>query len=278
MQVMVSILPQKYFVERIAGPLAEASVMVLPGASPHTYEPKANQMRALAATRIYFAIGVPFERAWLPKITGLYPNLTMVNTDSGIPKRRIESHSHAEKAHGPKGGAHGKENHEVMDPHIWLSPPLVKVQARTMAMAFASADPQNRDRYEANLKVFEGDLDSLDEELRRRFEARDTAKQFLVFHPSWGYFADAYGLEQIPMEIRGKEPSAKELAEIIQHARLHGIRTLFVQPQFNQKSARTVAREIGGQVIVADPLREDWMSNLREVASLFSFSPPNRTQ
>ena len=304
--VFVSIVPQKYFVQQIGKDLVDAQVMVQPGASPATYEPKPKQMADLSKTKVYFAISVPFENAWLKKITAANPNMQVVHTDHGIEKLEMEAHHHhdehaeehhdtdhheAEHGHGKeehhdadhheadqdheKAEHHGDADHDDdhhehtgLDPHIWLSPPLVKIQARTILAALQEADPVHRSIYEANFKAFAAQIDQLDADLKQIFKGK-TGLQFMVFHPSWGYFAHAYGLKQVPIEIEGKDPKPAQLKELIQHARENGIKVVFVQPQFSTKSAELVAREIGGQVAFADPLAEDWMANLREVADKF---------
>lgn len=266
LRLAVSILPQRTFLQKLAGPEAKIDVMVLPGASPHTYEPRPGQMKALAETALYFSIGVPFEKTWLPKFQGLYPSLRVVPTDAGISKRAIDGHGH--------GHAHAKGAHP--DPHIWLSPPLVKIQAGHMAAALMDRDPLHRQRYSDNLKGFEQEIDTLDKDLRTILGRPGASRAFLVFHPSWGYFADAYGLEQIAIEMEGKEPSARELEHLITLARAHGIRVVFVQPQFNRKMAETLSRELQARVSIADPLREDWAANLREVATDMAGAMGNR--
>lgn len=260
LQVIVSILPQEYFVERIGGGLVKVSVMVQPGASPATYEPKPRQMAALSEADIYFAIGVPFENTWLKKIASANPKLNVVHTDQFIKKIPMEQHHD-----------HGKREHRepaIPDPHIWLSPPLVMMLARNMLEALQEADPTHRSAYEANYRAFVSELLDLDAELRDLF-AQKKGLQFIVFHPSWGYFAQAYGLKQVPIEIQGKEPKPAQLQKLIAHARRNDIRVVFVQPQFSSRSARQIAREIGGQVAVADPLARNWMENLRQQAQMF---------
>jgi zinc transport system substrate-binding protein len=165
---------------------------------------------------------------------------------------------------------HDEDDHEHagFDPHIWLSPPLVKIQARTILAALQEADPAHRSVYEANFKAFTAQIDQLDADLKKTFAGKK-GLQFMVFHPAWGYFAHAYGLKQVPIEIEGKDPKPAQLKELIQHARENGIKVVFVQPQFSTKSAELVAREIGGQVAFANPLAEDWMANLRQVADKF---------
>ena len=297
--VFVSIVPQKYFVQQIGKDLVDVQIMVQPGSNPATYEPKPQQMAALSNAEIYFSIGVPFEKAWLEKIAATNPRMKVVHTDRGIEKMAMGAHHHHEEhvaeEHEQHGHGHGKEEnhhhesghdhgkgehheeaknenghheHAGLDPHIWLSPPLVRTQARTITTALQEIDPAHREVYDANFRQFVAKIDRLDNELRKIFEGK-FGTQFMVFHPAWGYFAEAYGLKQVPIEIEGKDPKPAQLKELIQHARENDIRVIFVQPQFSTKSASIVAREIGGQVVFADPLAEDWMANLRGVAAKF---------
>ncbi len=180
-----------------------------------------------------------------------------------------DHHEEAEHDHHAEA-KHDKDHdeHAGLDPHIWLSPPLVKIQARTILTALQEADPVHRGVYEANFEAFTAQLDQLDADLKQIFAGK-TGLQFMVFHPAWGYFAHAYGLKQVPVEIEGKDPKPAQLKELIEHARENGIKVVFVQPQFSTQSAEVVAREIGGQVAFADPMAEDWMANLRQVADKF---------
>ncbi|MGD8701635.1 MAG: zinc ABC transporter substrate-binding protein [Desulfosarcina sp.] len=294
--VFVSIVPQKYFVQQIGKDLVDVQPMVLPGASPATYEPKPKQMADISKTKVYFAIGVPFENAWLDKIAAANPDMHVVHTDHGIEKLAMKTHDHHDEGehhgenkhdheknahhgeekhdhekgehHGETGQGHDDHDHAGLDPHIWLSPPLVVIQARTILAALQEADPAHRSVYEANFKVFTEQIDQLDADLKKTFAGKK-GLQFMVFHPAWGYFAHAYGLQQVPIEIEGKDPKPAQLKELIQHARENEIKVVFVQPQFSTKSAELVAREIGGQVAFANPLAEDWMANLRQVADKF---------
>lgn len=277
--VAVSILPQKYFVQQIGKEKVRVQVMVQPGASPATYEPKPGQMAALARARLYFSIGVPFERVWLDRIAATNEKMAIVSTDKGIEKRMLAAHRHhdeddhhdANHSHGK--AAHGGHDHDrgpggIPDPHIWLSPPLVRMQVAHMAAALQQADPAHEAFYRANAASFLREIDALDADLNRLFSKR-RGHRFMVFHPSWGYFAQAYGLRQIPIEMEGKDPKPAQLKALIEHAREEAINVVFVQPQFSRRSAELIAREIGGQVVVADPLAEDWAANLRRVADKF---------
>jgi zinc transport system substrate-binding protein len=151
------------------------------------------------------------------------------------------------------------------DPHIWLDPLLAKIQARTIADELSRLDPDGSDLYAQNLASLLDDLDSLDAEIR---EALGPARgsTMLVFHPSWGYFADRYGLRQLAIEVEGKSPGARQLHEIIETARAQGVRVIFVQPQFSTAGAEAIAREIGAVVTYADPLPRDYIAELRRVA------------
>jgi len=244
-RIVVSILPQAYFVERIGGDRVEVTVMVPPGASPATYEPTASQMRDLSRADVYIRIRVPFEEAWMDRIAAVNPSMLIVDSSTDI--ERI-------------GGK---------DPHIWLSPRLVKIQAENIYQGLAEVDPEHADFYAQNKEQFIKDLDALDAEIADLLSGVK-GKKFMVFHPSWSYFAQDYGLEQIPVEIEGKEPSAAELAELIEIAKTNDIKVIFVAPQFSTRSAETIARQIGGQVVFVDPLARDWMNNLRAVAKAFA--------
>jgi len=255
----VSIVPQKYFVEKIAGDLAQVTVMVPPGASPATYEPRPSQMRALSRADLYFAIGVPFEKAWLPRFAAQNPKMKIVDITEGIRKVPMAAHDHD---HGHEGDRHP---HETLDPHVWLSPPLVKILARNIAEALEKADPVHADTYRKNFAAFDRDLDALFATLKKRL-APCRGHAMMVFHPSWGYFARAFGLKQIPIEIEGKEPRSRELMHLIEEAKEHHVRAIFIQPQFSRRAAEVIARSIGARVIVADPMAYDWKRNLLSIA------------
>jgi zinc transport system substrate-binding protein len=259
--VFVSISPQKYFVQKIGGDLVNVSVLVPAGASPHNFEPKPRQMAELSKSAVYFAVGIDFEKVWLKKIAAANPKMRIVHTDDGITKISMAGvHDEEKNGHDHSSGS--------PDPHIWLSPSLVKSQARHILDALVAIDPGNRSKYEFNSVSFMKEIDELDAELKAFFASRKGG-QFMVFHPSWGYFAEAYGLVQVPVEIEGKDPKPAQLQKIIGHARERQIKVIFVQPQFSAKSAELLAREIGGQIVYTDPLTENWAGNLREVARKF---------
>lgn len=274
--VFVSIAPQKYFVQQIGKSLVDVQTMVQPGASPHNYEPKPRQMAALAKSRAYFAIGVHFESVWLQKISAVNPEMKIVHTEEGIAKYPVAAgfrHDDGgpDEEHGDRarpGAAAADHAGGGLDPHIWLSPPLVKQQAYRIMAALVELDPQHEDAYTANYRQLVASIDQLDNEIKAVVAGKD-GMPFVVFHPAWGYFARAYGLKQIPIEVEGKSPKPAQLAALIAFARRNQIRVVFAQPQFSAKSAALIAGEIGGRVVFADPLAEDWAANLRTVTETF---------
>ncbi|MDY7040216.1 MAG: zinc ABC transporter substrate-binding protein [Chloroflexota bacterium] len=261
LRVTVSILPQKYFVERVGGEHVDVNVMVAPGDSPHTYEPKPEQLRALSQATVYFSIGVEFEKAWMDRIASANSEMLIVDTTEDIERMPMAASHHEEEEHGQEG--------ENLDPHIWTSPNLVKIQAKTIYSALVTVDPDHQADYQANLDEFISDINELDADIRETLAGLETQK-FMVFHPSWGYFARDYGLEMIPIEIGGTEPSAAELAALIAEAKEENIRVIFAQPEFSTRDADTIANEIGGKVLLISPLAPDWLDNLHQVADTFA--------
>lgn len=259
--VFVSVLPQAYFAERVGGDRVEVNVLVGPGQSPHTFEPTPKQMARLGSAALFFRVGVPFENSLVPKIARSFPGLKIVDTSKGVKLLALAHHDDHDQG---EEGDHGHEE-GAPDPHIWLDPARVRIQARNMGEALVSIDPVNAAYYRANLAAFTADLDRLDARLRRILAPVKGSKIY-VFHPAFGYLADAYGFTQVPVEIEGKEPGARELAKLISQAKADGVKVIFVQPQFSAKNARAVAREIGGTVVPIDPLPRDFISEMERTA------------
>ena len=273
-ELTVSILPQKYFVEKIVKDKFDVNVMVQPGASPHIYEPKSSQMKSLMNSEIYFYTGVSFENVWLDKFKLSAKNTTFVDIASGIEKLSMAKHEHHDDEENTpeKKDEHDHED-ESLDPHIWLDPILVKVQAKNIYEAIVKIDSKNSEFYKANYEEFLKELDNLDANLKTILAPYEN-RAFMVFHPSWGYFAKRYNLEQIAVEVEGKEPKPNELVELIKDAKKHDIKIVFVSPQFSQKSAKTISKNIGASVISIDPLDEKWSESLllsaKEIANSYS--------
>jgi len=260
-RVVVSIPPQAYFVERVGGEYVKVQVLVGPGQSPHTFEPTPRQATGLARAHLYFTIGVPFEERLLEKITASGGGVRVVDTCKGIKLRSMSADEpvHHEGEHEHESGA-GRP-----DPHTWLSPRLAKIQAANICEGLMAVDPRHAATYERNLKALQADLDEVDARIAEAL-APLKGRKFFVFHPAFGYFADAYGLKQVPVEIEGKSPGARQLAVLIEKARQEGVRVIFVQPQFSPRGAQAVAEAIGGAVVPIDPLARDYLKNLEHIA------------
>ena len=268
-ELTVNILPQKYFVEKIVKDKFNINVMVKPGVSPHNFEPKPSQMKSLVASKAFFLIGDSSEKAWLEKFKQNAKNTLFVDTTVGIEKMEMIAHDHEEnETHGHHEDHEHEEAHEHsgLDPHIWLEPTLVKIQAKNIYEAMLKIDSTNSDFYKTNYEEFLKELDSLDQDIKTLLSPHKD-KAFMVFHPSWGYFAKRYEIEQISIEIQGKEPKPNELVKLIEEAKKHDIKIIFVSPQFSQKSAQAISKNIGANVVAIDPLSDDWQKNLLKVAS-----------
>lgn len=265
MTAAVSIQPQKYFLERVGGNRVDVLVVVPPGASPAAYEPSPSDMRRMDQARVWFTVGVAFEDAWVPRFEASSTELEVVSTIRDIQRRPLGRYSvetlsfHEDEDHGH---SHGEGS---PDPHVWLSPELVKKQASVMAEELSRLDPEGAEFYMDNLRQFREDTDSLQREIGSLLENAGR-RSFMVFHPAWGYFADEFDLVQVPVESMGSEPSPREMSILIDYARENDISTVFVSPQFSTSSAEAIAQEIGGEVAHIDPLAEDWPDNLYRVA------------
>ncbi|WDP91517.1 MAG: zinc ABC transporter substrate-binding protein [Desulfobacter sp.] len=281
LKIHVSILPQKYFVERIAGQLAMVDVLVKPGKSPATYSPTPNQIRSLSAADVYFSIGVPFENGFMHKVESIAPNVKLVDCRQGVHMREMAAHvhdgEHHEEGHKHEGG-HDDENGEGhgdhgkaagKDPHIWMSPLLVKHQAGIILDSLKNLDPANAAAYNENYNGFVRELDTLHHTLSELL-APYKGETLFVFHPAFGYFADTYGMHQVAVETMGKAPKGKDLAAIIKRAKKENARVIFVQPQFDTNAAETIASAIKGHVISINPLAYDYLSNMQAMARVIT--------
>ncbi|QGU31616.1 ABC transporter substrate-binding protein [Thermochromatium tepidum ATCC 43061] len=265
-QVFVTVPPQQTFVEQIGGPQVQVEALVGAGSNPHTYEPSPGQIARLAESEVYFGVGLPMEGAWIKRILAVNPKLRVVDLSEGIARRRLEAHEH--DGQGAKPDHHHEADGE-QDPHIWTSPLLVIRMAERIAKTLDEIDPDRSTDYESRLADFVAALKDLDAEVRADL-GRLKYRRFMVYHPSWGYFADTYGLTQIPIEAEGKEPGPRQLAALIDQARRENIRVILAQPQMSTKSAEQVAREIGGRVEVVDPLSADYIGTIRHLTRVLT--------
>lgn len=228
-------------------------------------------MVQLGSADVFFTIGVPFERAFLPRVEASLGSLKIVHTEEGIVRRQIDEHHHEDEddeLHEHEAEEHHEDDHEHEgnDPHIWLSPVLAKVQARNIHAALVELDPEGRDVYDEGLEELIAELDDLDNKIKKELEPYK-GRIFFIYHPALGYFADEYNLEQIAIETGGKEPSAAALGEIIEHAKEEGVKIIFVQPEFSIESAGIIADAIDGNVVTLNTLNPDYINNLSEISA-----------
>jgi zinc transport system substrate-binding protein len=256
--VAVSIPPQKYFVQMIGGDHVSVEVLVPANAEPETYEPTPRQIAGLSKVELYMKIGVPVEQAWLKRFTAANPRMVVVDTAHGIERMPMLQHDHD----------HGHSSEMGLDPHIWLSPVLVRIQAMNIRDALIKADPEHAADYREGYAKLALKIDQVDSDILQSLVNHPLSQtRFIVFHPAFGYFAAAYGLTQVPIEIEGKEPGPRQLGELITFAKKNDIKVVFIEPQFAQKAAKTIADSIGGEVVTIDPLQEDWPAGMEAIAT-----------
>ncbi len=264
--VVVSILPQKNLVEIIGGKEVDVTLMIPPGASPHSYEPKPSQLKKLSKAQMYVKVGTPieFELRWMKKLQELNKNMLIVNMSKDVPLINIQNHNHDHNQNHKHN-----HNHKNIDPHIWLSIKTIDIQVKNILEGFLKIDGKNSGYYRNNYDVY---LNEIKETLRKTQEIFKSVKQksFMIFHPAFGYFARDFNLEQISVEVGGKAPTAKAIKEIILTAKKNSIKVIFVSPQFSRKSAEVIAKEIKGTVVNADPLAENYLANILKLAASFS--------
>lgn len=312
MKALVTVLPQKDVVSRIAGDLWDVTVMVPQGADPHEYSPKPSQLVQAADAKVWFTVGMPVETAQLDKIKSLNKGLEVVSYGEKIAPRNFETvyeadedgdvhvhdHDHEDHDHDhddhdheghdrdhddhdhdqQPGHVHGPEcdhdhedhehhhhDHEGLDPHTWLSAKGALLAGETVRDTFIRLDPAHKAQYEANYAAFSAyakEIDSRVSELLKDAKG----KTFMTFHPAWGYFARDYGLIQLPIEVEGKEPGQKTLKNLIDFARKEGVRAILVEPQFSNKGADVIAKELNIPTLTVDPLNPDWGDGLVKAA------------
>jgi zinc transport system substrate-binding protein len=265
-RVTVSIPPQAFLVKQIGGEFVSVAVLLPPGQSHETYEPTPQAMTRVSEAELFCKIGVPFETRLLSKIGGELKNVRTVDTWEGITFLAMtHAHEHAspESAAGHQAAA--------SDPHIWLDPNLMKIQAANICAGLVDIDSSHKEVYQQNLRTLQHLLDETDRNIRDLLTPFH-GRAFYVFHPAFGYFADAYGLRQEAIEVEGKEPTARQLADLIEQAARDSVRAVFVQPQFPKKQVAVVAGALNAEVVILDPLAEDYLSNLRDIAGKIAAS------
>ncbi len=265
LDVFVSIPPQKWLCEQLGGGHLVIHLLVAQGQEPHAFEPTPRQIQALSGAGVFFTAGMEFEQEITRRLQAGAPSLQIIDTSKDIEKISIN------------GAGHDHDHGEMLDPHVWLSPPNLKSMAGVMTAALGHKDPENKRVYDANLEKLNARLDTLDQVVMEDLAAFQGAS-FFVFHPAFGYFAHRYHLQQVAVETGGKSPTPKQLFALIKKAKKDGVKVIFVQPQFDPRSAEKVATAIGGKVITLDPLAENSVDNIRIMAEKIADALTGRTK
>lgn len=256
--VSVSILPQKYFIEQLAGERVLVNVMVPPGASPATYEPTVSQLSQLDKSDLYLKMGyLGFEQGWMDKIRSVNPSMSIVNIADGIKLIRGEDQNE-KQGH--------KHHHGAVDPHLWMSARNAKIMARNIANALSSFLPDDSAHIFENLSLLINNLDSLDREIENILSGSE-GKHFMIYHPALAYFARDYQLEQHSLEWEGKSPSPIHMKRLTDLGNKHHISTIFIQVEFDRKNAEVLSKEIGAEIVSLNPLDENWPGQMIYIAT-----------
>ncbi len=265
--ISVSILPQKYFIEQLAGNEFVVNVLLPPGNSPASYDPTPRQLRNLSKSELYLKIGhLGFELAWMESIKKNHKDLKIIDLSAGIDL--IQGDEEVDGHEEDKPGKRHVHDHGGIDPHIWMSPKSAVILAENTANAIIRFDPVCQDLIRQNLAVFIEKINALDQDLEA-ISKKLKNKKFIIFHPALTYLARDYGLEQIPMEFEGKEPSAAYMKQLIDLAKAENISRVFIQKEFDQAKAQQITKDLNAKLIQIDPLAEDWEGQMRELIQAF---------
>ena len=271
--ILVTIVPQFDMVKSIGGEHVDVTVMVPQGESPHSYEPTPEQMKKVAEATAYFKVGsgVEFEVVHLGTILEQNSDLQVFDCSEDISVISFdehygkEGHHEEEEEHEGEEGDEHDHDHGGTDPHIWTSPVNFKKMAEVVYNGFIEIDPNNKDEYYANFQAYISKLDTLHSNVSILLKSYEN-KSFMVYHPAWGYFGDTYYLKMIAIEDEGKQPGPAGIDAIISQAKEENITVIFVAPQFDTSSAETIADEIGGNVVFANPLMSNYEETITKLA------------
>jgi zinc transport system substrate-binding protein len=257
LNVGVSIPPQKFFVEQIGGDIVQnITVLVKPGMSAHNFEISPKQLIDLSKADVFFAIGLEFEQALLEKLKNINKDILIVDISKSVQKIPMEAHSHKHENH----------KHNRLDPHVWTSVKNAQKMGKLIQKIFLQKLPSEKEYFDKNYERFLILTVELDNKIKQLLNKKIENRSFMIFHPAWGYFARDYDLEQIPIEIEGKEPGPEDLKNIFGISQKYNIKTIFVEPFHQSHSPKVIAGFINANISEIYPLAEQWDSNLLKVA------------
>ncbi len=249
--ISVSIEPQRYFAEKIVGDKFQVKSLVPNGSSPESFDPSPSQMIAFGQSKAYFMLGFfPFEKKWGKSFEENNPSAVLVDCSKSIDRKTL---------------LHDSDGHADFDPHVWNSPKNALVISKEILDGVVSIDPANKVYYEANFKKLSDEISETDSIIRQKL-SKLQKRTFIIYHPALSYFAKEYGLEQYSVESEGKSPSPSQMVELVKLAKAKGIKTIFVQPEFDKKNAEVLANEIDGRIVEINPLAYDWKEEMLKIA------------
>lgn len=261
--ISVTIEPQRYFVEKIAGDLFQVYCVTPAGQSPETYDPTPQQMVQISQSQAYFRIGeIGFEQAWMKNLQSQNPDMRVFDLSEGMEliKNQEEEHEGEEAHH---------HHHGSVDPHIWTSISGAKVIAQNTCQALIKLDPENQETYQAGYQRLIGEIDSTAVEMKRLLQPL-AGSAFIIYHPTLTYFAREFGLQQLCIELDGKEPSPAQLKRLIETAAQSKAKVVFVQQEFDQKNAELIAKETGCRLVTINPLSYNWHDEMIRLATILA--------
>ncbi len=268
--ISVTIEPQRYFAEKIAGGRFEINTVVPTGQSPETFDPTPKQMIDIGKSRAYLQIGyIGFELAWMETIRLQNPHLRLFNLADGIElieelDDNGEEHHH-HHGHDHDGHLHHHHHHHGIDPHTWSSVSGARMIAWNTLQAFIDLDPEGETFYWNNYRQLIKEIEET-ESIIKELLADIPSRTFIIYHPALTYFAKENNLVQLCIEMDGKEPSPALLKELINTAHKHQANTIFIQQEFDRKNAEIIAAETGCRLTIINPLSYDWKKEMIHIA------------
>lgn len=261
--ISVTIEPQRYFAEKIAGDLFQINCVTPAGQSPETYDPTPQQMVQISQSQAYFRIGeIGFEQAWMKNLQSQNPDMAVFDLSEGMELIKNEEEAHEE------GEAH-HHHHGSVDPHIWTSISGARVIAQNTCQAFIKLDPENQEIYRAGCQRLIEEIDSTEAEIKQLLQPL-AGTAFIIYHPALTYFAREFGLKQLCIELDGKEPSPAQLKQLLETATQSGAKVVFVQQEFDQKNAELIAKETGCRLVTINPLSYNWHDEMIRLATILA--------
>ena len=248
--------PYAKMLSRLGKDRIEIVVLVPEGSDPHTFEPKPGTLKDFSKAEIYFTDSSGLDKNWLPRFKGVNSKVKILALDSGIQFESLDDHHHES---------------EALDPHLWVSLKNVQIILKNMLAVLTQYDPQGKAFYVENFNMYMKELNSLSDAIDSLSKKiPEEKKTFMVFHPSFGYFARDYGFKQLCIEANGKEPKPKDLQHLIQEAKKSKIQSIFIMPNFSKRSAETIAKSLNANVVTVNPLAYDFEKAIKILVETLS--------